>query len=309
MMTIWERIVQFFLVYDWTANGAGLLKVILILLLCRLVVALAQRLVDQTLANQEGKSKYFLEERKARTLGVLLKSLVRYTAYALAVMMILREVGINTSALLAGAGVLGLAVGFGAQHLVKDVITGFFILFEDQYSVGDYIVTPDAAGTVEEIGLRITKLRDLNGGLHIIPNSEIRTLTNFNRGYAQALVDVEVAYYEEIEKVVEILKELTGKLREDWAEIILKEPEVLGLTQLRQSGMTFRILVQTLPMEHWKVERELRKRIKDTFEQEGIEIPYPHQVILDKRDLSLLGRKGSGELEATAGTTDSGDEK
>jgi len=304
----WEKITQFLSIDDLTAIGTGLLKIIFLLVASRLLVALSNRLVDKALMN-ERKSNHFLEERKARTVGVLLKSLARYTIYAIAGMMILREMGINTSALLAGAGVLGLAVGFGAQNLVKDVITGFFILFEDQYSIGDYIITPDAAGIVEEIGLRITKLRDLNGGLHIIPNSEIRTLTNFNRGHSQAMVNIEVAYHENTEEVMQLLTEVAIGLAKDWSGIITKEPEVAGVTQLGQSGISFRILAQTLPMEHWKVERELRRRIKDTFDEKGIEIPYPHQVILDRRSIDNSSSKGGGVFETPSRENSSGDEK
>lgn len=279
-----ESIMHFLAVYDWSAMGMALVKIIFIIVISRLLVSIAHRVVDKAIIG-EGKGNYFLEERKAKTLGVLLKSIVRYTIYAIAAATILREMGINTSALLAGAGVLGLAVGFGAQNLVKDVITGFFILFEDQYSVGDYIVTPDAAGTVEEIGLRITKVRDINGGLHILPNSEIRTLTNFNRGYAQALVEVEVSYEEDTEEVLQLLKEIALGLsvEKDWQAVMLKEPDVVGLTRFGESGISFRVLVQTLPMEHWKVERELRRRIKETFAKQGIEIPYPHRVILERK--------------------------
>lgn len=277
-----QRILVFLSSIDLTGLGIAILKIIIILFLSRLFIMVGWHLVDKVILERRQES-YFWEERKSKTIGILLKSLIRYTVYALAILMILREAGINTSALLAGAGVLGLAVGFGAQSLVKDIITGFFILFEDQYSVGDYIVTPNAAGVVEEFGLRITKLRDVNGGLHIIPNSEIRTLTNFNRGHATAVVDVEVAYHEDTDQVLELLKEIAAKLAKDWGEVITKEPEVLGLTQLGQSGINFRILIQSAPMQQWKVERELRKRIKDKFDREGIEIPYPHQVIVERK--------------------------
>lgn len=280
MTGFWERLTKSLSTYDLAAMGAGFFRIAVIIVISRILVAISWRIIESALIDEK-KGNYFLEERKARTLGLLLKSVVRYTIYAIAAVTVLGELGIKTSALLAGAGVLGLAVGFGAQHLVKDVITGFFILFEDQYSVGDFIKTPDAAGVVEEIGLRITKLRDINGGLHIIPNSEIRTLTNFNRGHAQAVVDIEVAYHEDTEKVAEILKEIALQMAKDWNGIILKEPDVLGVTQLGQSGISFRVLAQTLPMEHWKVERELRKRVKDIFDQKGIEIPYPHHVIID----------------------------
>jgi len=279
---VWQKIITLFSLEELTSLTFILLKIILILVLAKLAITVSWHIVDKTLMNKK-EQNYFWEERKVKTIAVLLKSIIRYGVYALVILMILREIGINTSALLAGAGVLGLAVGFGAQSLVKDVITGFFILFEDQYSVGDYIVTPDAAGTVEEIGLRITKIRDANGGLHILPNSEIRTLTNFNRGYANAVVDVEVAYHEDTEKTLAILQEIAQQVAQDWADTVTKDPEVMGVTQLGQSGISFRILMQTLPMQHWKVERELRKKIKNKFEEEGIEIPYPHQVILQKK--------------------------
>lgn len=291
-----EKLLKLFTIEELTDFSVGLLKVIILLLLSRLFITISWQLIDKVLIEKK-QDNYFFEERKVHTLALLLKSLARYTIYALAFLMILRQLGINTSALLAGAGVLGLAIGFGAQSLVKDIITGFFILFEDQYSIGDYIITPDAAGVVEEFGLRITKLRDANGGLHIIPNSEIRTLTNFNRGNGRAVVDVEVDYYEDTEKVLDLLKNIVAELTQEWPETIVQEPDVLGVTQLSQTSIGFRIIAQTLPMEHWKVERELRRRIKDVFAKEGIEGPRVHQVILNKNEPTNSQGKAGGNHE------------
>lgn len=253
--------------------------ILFILIITRIAIYVADLLIRRTF---QLKNKHEQDHRRANTLQKLLHSVIRYVFFFIAVITILDGMGVPIMAVLSAAGILGLAVGFGAQNLVKDIITGFFILFEDQFSVGEYVETQGVGGVVEEVGLRITKLRDWDGKLHIIPNGSIAMVTNFNRGSMRALVEVGVSYDENIDRVLEVLKSVCKSVNDDYPAIITTEPKVVGVTALGQSEVVIRIVAKTIPMEQWGIEMELRKRIKDTFEREGIEIPYPHQVVIRK---------------------------
>lgn len=176
---------------------------------------------------------------------------------------------------------MGLAVGFGAQSLVKDILTGFFILFEDQFSVGDYIQTAGVSGVVEEVGLRVTKLRDFSGELHIIPNGTVDKVTNHNRGNMRAMVDISVAYEEDPDMVRRVLDEVAAEM-EGSIPTIVEGPRALGIVDLTDAAVVFRVWAKTLPMEQWAVEREMRRRIKLAFDLQNIEIPYPRRVVISK---------------------------
>lgn len=228
-------------------------------------------IVDRFFIPQPGAKRFYLEEKRARTLSTLLKSIIQYTIYFITLVMILQEFHIDTSSIIAGAGVIGLAIGFGAQTLVKDVITGFFIILEDQYSVGDYIVSGDMAGTVEDIGFRITKLRDFNGVLHIIPNGAISKVTNYTRGNMQAIVNVPVAYEADTAKVLALLSEACDSIRN--LPQVTDAPQVRGIVDFRPGEMIMRITVKTLPLEQWGVEAALRTEIKKLFDAAGIPLP------------------------------------
>lgn len=260
----------------WVEKG---FLILLVLIVTRIAIYATDLLI-----NRSFQLKYKREEdhRRTNTLQKLLHSVIRYVFFFIATITILDGIGIPIMAVLSAAGILGLAVGFGAQNLVKDIITGFFILFEDQFSVGEYVETQGVAGVVEEVGLRITKLRDWDGKLHIIPNGNITMVTNFHRGSMRALVEVRVSYKENIDRVLKVLEGVCKSVNDDYPTIITTEPKVVGITALGQSEVVIRIVAKTIPMEHWGIEMELRKRIKDTFEREGIEIPYPHQVVIRK---------------------------
>jgi small conductance mechanosensitive channel len=161
------------------------------------------------------------------------------------------------------------------------VITGFFILLEDQYSVGEYVTTGNFSGFVEEIGLRVTKLRDWGGEYHIVPNGQITAITNFSRGSMRALVDVGIAYEQDIGRALEVMQRIAQGFREEMSDIIVEGPEVLGVIALGPSEVVIRTIAKVKPMEQWRVERELRKRFKETFEREGIEIPYQRLVVIN----------------------------
>jgi small conductance mechanosensitive channel len=196
--------------------------------------------------------------------------------------MILRELGLDIAPLIAGAGVAGVALGLGAQALIRDVIGGFFILLEDQFVVGDSIQVGNIAGAVEKMTLRATFLRDLEGTLHVIPNGEIRIVSNRTKDWSRAIVDLGVAYEEDIGRVVAALGKIGHDLHQDeeFALLLLEEPTVTGVEALGDWAVTVRIMVKTRPGKQWDVARELRRRIKESFEREGIEMPYPRQEVL-----------------------------
>lgn len=253
-----------------------LILIVLIVFATRMIISVTNRVIDKTLKDK-GKTNYFISNKRANTIGIILKKSVKYTVYFISVLMILEMFGVKTTSILATAGVGGLAIGFGAQSLVKDVITGFFILLEDQFAVGDYIQISSFEGIVEELGLRVTKLRDFSGELHIIPNSEIHVVTNRTRGAMRAVVNVEIAYEEDINKAIRVIEELSREIR-DSNELILEGPTVLGVDAFGASGVSIRITAKTQAMEQWDVERTIRKKIKEAFDRENIEIPYSKMV-------------------------------
>lgn len=260
--------------------GSAALKVLLIIAGVKLVVHFGNVIIDKFFQSQK-QSRFGFNDRKADTLSELLKSVLRYVLYIVAILSALETVGFRTSSLLVGAGLGGIAIGFGAQSLVKDVISGFFILFEDQFSVGEYVSIDGMSGIVEAVGLRITKIKAFSGDLHIIPNGQIERVTNHSRDSVRALVDVEIGYDVNIDKALESLNRISEKIKSENTDIV-EGPIVLGVSQLGESGVTIRIIAKTNPMKHWGVEMELRKRIKDTFEKENINIPYPTRVLITK---------------------------
>lgn len=278
------------------AAGSKAALILVILLTAKTGVSVAYVLIDRLFQVRVIPGKVHFDERRSSTLKAILKSIIRYLVYFIAIITILDELDVPITAVLSAAGILGLAVGFGAQNLVRDVITGFFIIFEDQFSVGDYIETEGIGGIVEEIGLRITKLRDWGGQLHIIPNGKITTVTNHSRGNMRALVEVEVAYEEDVNKALSVLTQIAAEMAADFPGIIREGPTVLGVRALGESGVLIRIVAKTVPMEQWGIEMELRRRIKETFDREGIEIPYPRRYcIISKEKSSSLPKNQTGE--------------
>ncbi|MEW9121402.1 MAG: mechanosensitive ion channel family protein [Thermotaleaceae bacterium] len=260
-----------------TYMGA-LIKIVLIFLAAKITIRFMNIIIDKFFENRS-KLRLTGDERRFDTLKDIIKSIFRYTVYFVAFTPILETLGINISSLIAAAGIGGLAIGFGAQNLVRDVITGFFILFEDQFHIGDYIETGGKSGIVEEMAIRVTKIRDFNGDLHIIPNGAIDKVTNRSRGIMRALVEVSIAYEENIERSLEVLKNLCTEIAEENDKIV-EGPTVLGVNKLGESDVVIAIMAKTIPMEQWAVERELRKRIKERLDEKGIEIPYPRRVVI-----------------------------
>lgn len=219
--------------------------------------------------------------KRTETLARLVETTLRVVILLAALLMVLKQVGIEIGPLLAGAGIVGLAVGFGAQSLVKDVIGGFFILLENHMNVGDIVSIAGSAGVVESINLRVTVLRDLEGNVHIVPNGEIGVVTNMTKEYSQAMVEIGVAYKEDVDEVIRVLEEVADTMRKDegFKRLILDPLEVLGLDSFGDSSVNIKVRLRTMPAKQWAVAREFRKRVKRVFDEKGIEIPFPHLTL------------------------------
>jgi small conductance mechanosensitive channel len=220
-------------------------------------------------------------QKRSRTISNVITSTIGIMIGIVVLFTILAEVGINIGPALASLGILGLAISFGAQSLIKDLINGIFILVENQYGVGDVIRVGDIAGLVEEVNLRRTILRDLDGAVHYIPNNEINIVTNLTKEYSRVNMNVSVAYKEDLDKVIKIINRVCSNLADDkdWKDKIIKSPQVLRVNALGESGIEIKIVGDTLPLAQWDIMGELRKRIKKEFDKENIEIPFPHMKV------------------------------
>jgi len=220
-------------------------------------------------------------KKRAQTLGKILRHAFLTVIAFTAVLMILGELGIQLGPLLATAGIGAVALGFGAQSLVKDVISGFFIILEDQYRIGDAIDVAGVSGLVESVSPRKTVLRDLEGRVHTIPNGEIKVVTNLSKEWSRALVDIGISYREDIDHIITLLSEIGKELanEEPYKSAILEPMEILGVEQFKESEIIIRMIVKTVPLKQWEVSRELRRRIKNRFDEKGIQIPFPHRLL------------------------------
>ena len=225
-------------------------------------------------------------KQRAETLGGVLRSVTTFSVFTIAAIMALSELGANIGPLIAGAGIVGIALGFGAQTLVRDFLSGLFMLFEDQYGVGDVVDLGDAIGTVEAVSLRVTRLRDVNGTVWYVRNGEILRVGNMSQNWARSVLDVRVGLGEDLTRVRTILEETCHSLweDEDYNGKIIEEPEVWGVERMDPDAVVVRVAVKTAPLEQWEVARELRKRIKERFGHEGIEIPFPQQVVWNRNE-------------------------
>jgi len=238
---------------------------------------LSQGLV-RFVARQKEDEEY---QKRARTLGDIVRYVIVLAILAVASMTALKELGIDIGPVLAAAGIVGLAVGFGAQSLVKDIISGFFILLEDQIRVGDVVNVADKGGLVEKVGLRTTVLRDLHGNVHYVPNGTIAVVTNMTKEYSRYVFDIRVAYREDVDEVIEVIKGIDQEMRNDpeFKDDILESIEILGLDQFTTSAVVIKARTTTLPIKQWRVGREFNRRIKKKFDELNIEIPFPHVTL------------------------------
>lgn len=229
--------------------------------------------VTQTYRIRDGKAL----EKRSKTLEGVLEGVVSIIVFLIAGLMVVSELGVNIGPLLALAGVAGLAFGFGGQYLIRDLISGLFIILEDQYRVGDVACVADTCGLVEDINLRRTILRDLDGIVHHIPNGEITKASNLSKGFSRVNLNIGVSYGSDLEKVINVVNRVGNELAEDpqWKQDILKTPQFLRVDDFADSAVIIKILGDTKPLKQWAVTGEFRKRIKIAFDKEGIEIPFP----------------------------------
>lgn len=219
--------------------------------------------------------------QRANTLGAVFVSIASGLVWSVAAMLMLDQFGVSLAPLLAGAGVVGIALGFGAQQMVKDFVAGVFIIMEDQYGVGDIVDLGEASGTVEQLSLRVTRLRDVSGVVWYVPNGEIRRVGNTSKLWSTALLDIDVGYSTDLDQAGEILKRVAVQLWEENLEAmtIIAEPEFVGVQHFGADGVTLRLVAKTEPAEQWAVARELRRRIKFALDEAGIEIPFPQRTL------------------------------
>lgn len=224
--------------------------------------------------------------KRTETLGRVFRYLATVVVSLITGMLVLAEMGVSVAPILGAAGVVGLAVGFGAQSLVKDFFTGFFLLLENQIRQGDVVKVGDHAGLVEEVTLRFVRLRDYNGNVHFVPNGGISTVVNMSRGFAQAVMDIGVAYRENTDDVVTVMRAVGAELRADpaFAPRLLDDLEVAGVESWADSAVVIRCRFKCLPLEQWTVRREYLRRLKMAFDTHGIEIPYPHVTVYAGQD-------------------------
>ena len=291
---------------DWLKDS-GVSILIIIVIAAAIYFALRRvipPIIKKTMAQRmKGELEEEIKKRSDTLSSVLTKtSLIIIVIFAL--FTILPEFGINITAMLAGLGVIGIAVGFGAQTLIKDYLSGLFIILEDPYDVGDVVRVGGIAGLVEEIGLRRTILRDLDGIVHSIPNGEIKTASNFTNRYSRVNLNISVAYGENLDRVIKVINRVCTEMAEDpkWKADFITTPQVLRVDNLGDSGIDIKILGDTKPIRQWDVMGELRLRLKRTFDAEEIEIPWPHTKVYFGNAIPKMEEAKQPSKKATATT-------
>ena len=263
-----------------------LLRVIVILILAWLLIVLSRKLIRLFRNYMNTRADTAEETRRIETLARVFRHTSIVAISLVAGMLALSELGISIAPILGAAGVVGIAVGFGAQSLIKDFFNGFFMLLENQIRQGDVVEVCGKTGTVEDLTLRYVSLRDYEGSVHYIPNGLITTVTNKSRGYAYAVIDVSVSYRENIDEVCDVMREVAGQLRasESFGPKILEDIEIAGVQEWADSAVILRCRFKTVALEQWDVRREFLHRLKDAFDAHGIEIPYPHLTLYAGQD-------------------------
>lgn len=270
----------------WLANhGIKILVIIIgVLLVNKFGKIFLERIIRKAIISDRFLSKE-AEEKRENTLITIFSNGLRIIVWLIAVMMILSEIGVEIGPILAGAGIVGLALGFGGQYFIRDVIAGLFIILENQYRVGDVVCFGETCGLVEDVTLRMTILRSIDGGVHHVPNGEIKEATNLSKEFSRVNLDIGISYDSDLEKVIKVVNKVGKKLAEDpkWKKDITKPPEFFRVNDFGESAIVIKILGETRPLRQWDVTGELRKRIKIAFDKEGIEIPFPQRVIHQKK--------------------------
>ena len=280
-----EKLIQPLKDINWIDLGLAAVKVVLILVVAWIIIkiikrslrSVEKRMVETRMMEGEIATD---SSKRVQTLMNLTSQGVTILLWAVVVLMVLTQIGVEIGPLLAGAGIFGLAVGFGAQNLVKDVISGFFMILEDQIRVGDVAILNGTGGLVEKMNFRVTVLRDLSGTVHVFPNGSITTLSNMTNEWSAYVFNVGVAYKENTDKVTEVIREVLDGLKKDefYGSSIL-ETEIFGVDGLGDSAVTIKGRIKTIPLKQWAVGREFLRRVKLEFDARDIEIPYPHQTL------------------------------
>jgi small-conductance mechanosensitive channel len=266
---------------DWKLISATTLRVVVIVILAAVAIRLLGRLTDLFHEHVSHKIQDVEQIKRAETLGRVFRYVAGLSTLLIAGMLVLSEIGVSIGPILGAAGVVGVAVGFGAQSLIKDYFTGFFILVEDQIRQGDVVEAGGKTGLVEEITLRHLRLRDYDGTVYFVPNNLINTVSNKSRAFAYAVMDVGVAYHEDLDHVFGVMRRVGEELRRDetFGPKILAELEIAGVENWADSAVTLRSRFMVRPLAQWDVRREFLRRLKKAFDSEGIEIPYPHLTV------------------------------
>jgi small-conductance mechanosensitive channel len=304
----------------WQVFFGGLLRVLVILIVGLVVrfilIRLVRRIVKSAAAKPVpgedeggrtqtarvvfGDDPVALERRasRAKTLGSLFESIVNLVVWTLTILLIAAQLGFNLGPLLAGAGILGVALGFGAQSVVADFLSGVFMLLEDEYGVGDYIDMGEASGTVEDVGLRVTRLRGVDGVVWFVRNGEVVRVGNHSHGWSSAILDIGVAYGTDVGAVRQVLDGLAEEVMTDSpvADLLLERPTILGVQELAADSVVIRMVIKTQPGEQWVVARYVRERVKEIFDAEGIEIPFPQRTVWNRNDSAGATAPGSAQV-------------
>ena len=266
--------------------GVALLRVGLVCVVGYIAIRFARLGLQQLervmiLTSDDSDQQSGTAQKRAATLTGILRTIALTAIWAIVIIESLQVVGLDIAPILAGAGIIGLAVGFGAQNLVRDLISGFFIILEDQIRLGDVAVINGTGGLVETITFRTIALRDFSGVVHIFPNGSINTLSNMSKDWSAFVLDMGVAYKEDTDRVVAVMQAVGEELRHDQelGPLMIEPIEVVGIENFADSAVTIRARIKTKPLEQWKVGREYRRRIKKAFDAQGIEIPFPHQTL------------------------------
>jgi len=284
---------------DWLASHG--VRIVIIVALALIAHQIARRLIAKVVEKGTVRGKRRMQEglkQRVETLSSFLSQIAAVVIWVMAGFMILSELGVNIGPLLAGAGILGIAIGFGSQNLMRDILAGLFIITENQYHKGDWVMIAGISGTVEEVNIRRTILRDLDGVVHVVPNGEITAASNYTREYGRVNLDISVGYGEDLDHCIQVINKVGQELAEEeyWSKAILDTPHVLRVNNLGDSGIDIKVFGKTKRIRQWEVMGELRKRIKKTFDEEGIEIPWPHTKVFFGNPLE----KAAGEKAKAA---------
>jgi small conductance mechanosensitive channel len=288
----WETVILN--LQEWVINELpGVLIIILVLIVVLRLVSFSLKRLKKTLVSRSQKSEKgdaAEVEKRINTLVGIIKGVVKIVLWVIALMILLKKFGVDIGPILASAGIIGVAIGFGSQELVRDFISGFFLLLENQVRTGDVAVINGTGGLVEKIEMRTITLRDFSGVVHVFQNGKINTLSNMTKEWSAMVFDIGVAYKENVDTVMEVMREVGDSMQNDenFKNAILEPIEIFGLDQFGDSALVIKARIKTKPIQQWTIGREYRKRLKVAFDKRNIEIPFPHTTIYWGEEISPL---------------------